>query len=87
MANGADREPQLLESGQFDLVLVNILARVILGMIPALGDRLSPGGRLVTAGLIESQEEEVVASLQAAGLQVIERTQEQDWVCLVAQHR
>jgi ribosomal protein L11 methyltransferase len=87
MANGADRKPQLLESGQFDLVLVNILARVILGMVPALGDRLSPSGRLITAGLIESQEEEVIAALQAAGLQVIERTQEQDWVCLVAQHR
>jgi ribosomal protein L11 methyltransferase len=87
MANGMDRGPHLLETGQFDLVLINILARVIMGMVPALGARLSPGGRLIAAGLIESQENEVAAAFQAAGLQVLDRTQEQDWVCLVAQHR
>jgi ribosomal protein L11 methyltransferase len=75
----------LLESGQFDLALVNILARVIIAMAPALSARLPAGGYLIAAGLIESQEEEVVTAFQAAALQVVERTQEQDWVCLLAQ--
>jgi ribosomal protein L11 methyltransferase len=65
-------------------VLVNILAPVIVAMAPALAARLAPAGRIVAAGLIESQERSVVDALQANGLQVIERTQEQDWVCLVA---
>jgi ribosomal protein L11 methyltransferase len=74
----------LLDSGAFDLVLVNILARVVMGMAQALAARLTPQGRLVAAGLIESQEREVVEALKAQGLEVIERSQEKDWVALVA---
>jgi ribosomal protein L11 methyltransferase len=74
-----------LEPGRFDLVLVNILAPVIIAMTPALAARLEPDGWLIAAGLIEHQENEVVAALHAGGLQILERTQEQDWVCLVAQ--
>lgn len=75
----------LLAVGQFDLILVNILAPVIAGMAPALAARLAPGGRLIAAGLIDSQEAEVTQAFQAHGLQVIERAQENDWVLLVAQ--
>jgi ribosomal protein L11 methyltransferase len=72
-----------LQEGLFDLVVINILAPVIAAMAPALGGRLAQGGRLVVAGLIESQEEQVVVALQNAGLQPVERAQEEDWVCLV----
>jgi ribosomal protein L11 methyltransferase len=77
-------ELELLESGTFDLVLVNILAPVIVGMAPALVARLAPGGRLIAAGLIEHQEAEVVRALEAQGLQIVHRTQEKDWVALAA---
>lgn len=74
----------LLDAGHFDLVLVNILAPVIIGMASALAARLRAPGLLVAAGLIEDQETAVVAALQAEDLQVIARIQEDDWVCLVA---
>jgi ribosomal protein L11 methyltransferase len=74
----------MLESGQFDLIAVNILAPVIVGMAPALAARLAPGGCLIAAGLIDSQENEVVAAFRDQGLQVVNRTQEKDWVCLTA---
>lgn len=77
----------LLETGRFDLVLVNILAPVIIALAPALASRLDSGGRLIAAGLVENQENEVVDALHAEGLQVLERTQEKDWVCLVVQRR
>lgn len=73
----------LLTAGSYDLVLVNILAPVIRGMAEALAARAAPGGRLITAGLIETQEADVTLALQGQGLQVIERTQEKDWVALV----
>jgi ribosomal protein L11 methyltransferase len=75
----------LLDSGDYDLVLVNILAPVISGMAPALAARLRQSGRLVAAGLIEQQEAGVVDALQSQGLTVIRRSQEDDWVCLVVQ--
>jgi ribosomal protein L11 methyltransferase len=85
--SGAERQQRLevLDSGRFDLILVTILAPVISGMAAALVARLAPGGRLIAAGLIDSQEQEVVDALGARGLGTVERTQEKDWVSLVAQ--
>lgn len=79
-----DHPLELLDSGQFDLIAVNILAPVIIGMAPALAARLAPGGCLIAAGLVDSQESEVVAAFHAQGLQVVDRAQEKDWICLIA---
>ncbi|MGD9144096.1 MAG: 50S ribosomal protein L11 methyltransferase [Anaerolineae bacterium] len=80
----ADGTLELLESGHFDLILINILAPVILSLAPSLAERLAPTGRVVLAGLIESQEVEVREALRNQGLEIVERTQEKDWVALVA---
>ena len=79
-----DGSLDLVERDQFSLVLVNILAPVIIGMAPALGQRLTPDGHVIAAGLIESQESEVRDAFGAQGLGVVKRTQEKDWVGLVA---
>ncbi|HSJ59375.1 MAG TPA: 50S ribosomal protein L11 methyltransferase [Anaerolineae bacterium] len=75
-------ELSLLEEGTFDLVVVNILAPVIAGMAPALAARMAPAGALIAAGLIDTQEADVLAALQRHGLARAHRSQEQDWVCL-----
>lgn len=72
-------------SRSYDLVVVNILAKVIVEMMgEGLATRLRPGGRLITAGIIADQTSEVVAALERGGLTAIERQQREDWVCLVA---
>jgi ribosomal protein L11 methyltransferase len=77
----------LFEEGQFDLVLVNILAPVIAGMAPALAARTRPGGDLIASGLILDQEPIVVEALERQGLEITGRSQEEDWVCLLARRR
>ncbi len=68
----------------FDLVLVNILARVIIELADqGLADRVRPTGLLIAAGIIEEQEAEVAAALREHGLEIVERRQEKDWVTLV----
>ncbi len=74
----------LLDTGEFDVVLVNILAPVIAGMAPALAARTRPGGSLIAAGLILDQEPQVLDALARQGLEIAGRSQEEDWVCLVA---
>jgi ribosomal protein L11 methyltransferase len=70
----------------FDLVIVNILARIIIGMCEdGLGRVIQPGGLAIFAGLIDTQEYGVREALQSQGLAVIDRLQEKDWVCLIAQ--
>ena len=78
---------EMLNTGHFDLVLINILAPVIISLAPALAARLKPTGKLIASGLIETQEEEVAGALQAEELRVVGRMQEKDWIALVAQRR
>jgi len=71
-------------AGEFDLVLVNILARVIIELADqGLADRVRPTGLMILAGIIGEQEAEVVAALREHGMGTIERRQEKDWVTLV----
>ncbi len=69
----------------FDLIIVNILARVIISLCEdGLGQVLRSGGLAIFAGLIDTQEHGVREALQAQGLRIIDRLQEKDWVCLIA---
>jgi ribosomal protein L11 methyltransferase len=67
--------------------LINILAPVIVSLTPGLAARLARGGRIIAAGLIESQESEVREAFQTQGFDIFERAQEKDWVALVARWR
>jgi ribosomal protein L11 methyltransferase len=69
---------------EFELVLVNILARVIIELAgQGLIDRVQPTGLMIAAGIIEEQEAEVTAALRERGLEIVERRQERDWVTLI----
>ena len=82
-----DGDLHILDTGRFDLILINILAHVIVSLAPALSARLAPGGTVIAAGLIDTQELLVTESFLAAGLRVVERAQQKDWVSLVARGR
>jgi ribosomal protein L11 methyltransferase len=74
--------------GDYDLVVVNILAQVIAEMMQGgLAASVRPGGRLVAAGILIGQESEVVAAMERQGLARIERQQREDWVCLAAERQ
>lgn len=73
-------------AGHYNLVVVNILARVIVEMLQeGLGTRVRPGGKMVAAGIIIDQEAQVVEALVQGELAQSERQQRGDWVCLVAE--
>lgn len=73
------------EPGTWDLVLANILAEVIVELAPVLAACLAPRGHLVASGILADQEGGVLASWLQAGLEVVARYQEGDWVTLVGQ--
>jgi ribosomal protein L11 methyltransferase len=69
----------------WDVILVNILPHIIIGLLEAgLHSYLAPGGRMIFAGIIEAREPEVRAALAERGLMVEKRSVEGDWVALVA---
>ena len=70
----------------WDVILVNILPHVIIGLLEAgLHTYLAPGGRIILAGIIEEREPEVRAALVGHGLAVVRRLGMGDWVSLVAE--
>jgi ribosomal protein L11 methyltransferase len=69
---------------RYDLIVANIIARVIVAMAPALAAALAPGGTLIASGIIREREDEVAGALAGAGLTVLERRHQDEWVALVA---
>jgi len=68
---------------QYDLVLANIIARVIGSIAPQLAHVLAPGGQLIASGIIEERRHEAEQPLLAAGLHLVDQVMIDDWVTLV----
>jgi len=81
--------PGSLPSGEgpFDIVLANLIASVLVALASPLRDELRPGGLLLASGIFADREAEVVDAFRAAGLAVVERAMEGDWVVLAARSR
>lgn len=70
-------------AGAFDVVLANIVAKVIVGIAPDLRARTRAGGTLVVAGIIDDAEGETAAALERAGFRATSRDVQGDWVSLI----
>lgn len=71
------------EPSSFDLIVANLIAKVLALLAPDLATALAPGGTLISSGIIIDREEGVTLALAAAGLYLAERRQEGEWVALV----
>lgn len=69
-------------TGEYDLVLVNVTASVLLRLAAAVVARLRRGGRLIVAGMQGRQSGEIEALLGQYGLTVCSRYGEGKWGCL-----
>jgi ribosomal protein L11 methyltransferase len=72
-------------AGPFDLVAANLIASVLVALAPWLRDELRPGGRLLASGIFVDREGDVRSALAAAGLAILRREAEGDWVALDAE--
>lgn len=70
---------------RFDLVVANILARIIIEMCDQLlGDVVRPGGIGIFSGIIADQAADVEHALRQTGLKPYKRRQQGDWVVIEA---
>jgi ribosomal protein L11 methyltransferase len=77
----------LPEPAQFHLVAANLIAGVLIELAEGLAATVWPGGRLLASGIFFEREEEVVTAFEAAGLQVVGRLAEGEWLALEAIRR
>ena len=69
---------------QYDLILANIVADVIIALSDFVAPWLVPGGRFVCSGIIDGRENEVYQALIAGGFTVLERSKDGDWHSFIA---
>jgi ribosomal protein L11 methyltransferase len=72
-------------AGPFDLVAANLVASLLVDLAGSLATELAPGGRLIASGIFVDREAAVREALESAGLPVVRRDTEGDWVALEAQ--
>ena len=73
-----------LANTEYDLVLVNIVADVIIGLSPVLPNFLTEKSILICSGILDTRLEDVLAALTAAGLTVTSVREKEDWRCVTA---
>ena len=76
-----------LAADSYDLVLVNIVADVIIGLAPILPNFLGENTLLICSGILDTRLEDVTAALEKAGLTITKTKQKEDWRCVSAKRR
>ncbi len=64
----------------YDFVLVNIIKETILPMLPRLAELRRAGGKLLLAGLLAKDEEEISSALRETGLGEFEILRDNEWI-------
>ena len=75
---------QQLAAQEYDLVLVNIVADVIIGLSPVLPNFLTENSTLICSGILDVRLEEVCAALTKAGLTITAIKEKEDWRSVTA---
>ena len=70
-------------SGQYDVVVANIVANAIISLSPAVPALMKPHGYFIASGIIDTRKDEVVAALNAAGLKVQAIREKRGWECIL----
>ena len=79
--------PALLARVPYDLLIANILAGPLIELAPDFARAVEPGGQLVLAGLLETQEAEVRRAYFRAGFRLARRMVRGDWSILWLRRR
>ena len=73
-----------LSKTHYDLVFVNIVADVIIGLAPVLKHFMDENTRVICSGILDVRECDVHAALEDAGLTILATKAREDWRSLVA---
>jgi len=73
-----------LAAAEYDVVLVNIVADVIIGLSPVLPNFLTEKSELICSGILDTRLEDVKTALTAAGLTITSVREKEDWRCVTA---
>ena len=71
-------------NGKYDIIIANILTKVLLPMIPELPQSLNVGGAVILSGIMTHELAQVVKALRLQQLSPINIEQDEEWVGISA---
>ena len=71
-------------SGEYDLVLANIVADVIIPLSPLVPHFLKADGLFICSGILEQRLDEVKGAIVKAGLEIVSVQMIEDWCQITA---
>ncbi len=72
---------------KFDVVVANILAEIIIDLLPAVPAVLAPGGVFICSGIIMEKKSAVLAALEKTGFAASEIIEKEGWVAIAARRK
>lgn len=69
---------------KYDIIAVNIIAQIIMGMSSTFPKFLKKGGLVVASGIINKYVDDVVDNFNTLGFEVMEINHSEDWVSITA---
>ena len=76
-----------LHDGRYDLITANIVADILIRMMPDVGAYLAPDGVLLLSGIVEERCADVIASADANGYSVETRLPDNGWCALALRRK
>jgi len=81
---GSKSMMESLSVNQYDIVLANIVADVIIPLAPVVPHFVKPDGLFICSGILEQRLSEVEAAIRAAGLDILSVRKIDDWCQITA---
>ena len=78
----ASQTPLVKVTGEFDLVVANILSSILIVLRDDLVARVGPAGTLLLSGVPSDEVDYVADAFSRVGLEVVEVTELRHWACL-----
>jgi len=73
-----------IEGEGYDLVIANIIATVIIDLLPTMVGKLRPGGQILVSGIIDERKQQVLDAMNETWLLPVEIRQDSGWVAITA---
>ncbi len=69
--------------GKYDFCVANIVADIIIRMLPDVGEVLAEGAPLILSGIIAPRADEVRRAVRDNGFKIVREEQENDWLAIM----
>jgi len=74
---------KLSRSGEYEVIVANIVADVVMELVPFIKKILAHDGVFIASGIIDEREEEVLAVFNEYKFEIVEKLQLEGWCCIV----